>query len=116
MPTVETMPTLESVLNDLDFDDGSTSDLGIPVTPSPSVSISMEDQPRIGSLLRHVVLQGVTTQVSSAAVSEESSKVIGILQNGLMLSLGSSRSRISFVSGCAGYDSCRNISWSSPCL
>uniref|UniRef100_A0A6B2EJN7 Putative vacuolar assembly/sorting protein vps8 n=1 Tax=Phlebotomus kandelakii TaxID=1109342 RepID=A0A6B2EJN7_9DIPT len=67
LPTVETMPTLESVLQDLDFDDGSTSDLGMPVTPSPSISISMDEQPRIGSLLRHLVLQGVTTQVSSAA-------------------------------------------------
>uniref|UniRef100_A0A1B0CC42 Peroxisomal multifunctional enzyme type 2 n=1 Tax=Lutzomyia longipalpis TaxID=7200 RepID=A0A1B0CC42_LUTLO len=67
LPAVETIPTLESVLNDLDFDDGSTSDLGIPVTPSPSISVSIEEQPRIGSLLRHVVLQGVTTQVTSAA-------------------------------------------------
>ncbi|GAB0099149.1 Vacuolar protein sorting-associated protein 8 homolog [Sergentomyia squamirostris] len=66
LPVLDSMPTLESVLNELDGDNGSISDLGIPITPTPSISISM-DEPRIGSLLRHIVLQGVSTQVSSAA-------------------------------------------------
>lgn len=62
------MPTLESVLSELDGGDSdiiSESGFLASATPTPS----MDELPRMGTILRHIVLQGVTSQVSSAAVS-----------------------------------------------
>lgn len=74
------LPTLESVLSEIDSDLESISALGRTVvdgattngrsgggdlgsTPTPSMA---EDYMRMESILRHVVLQGVTAQVTSA--------------------------------------------------
>ncbi|XP_058128203.1 vacuolar protein sorting-associated protein 8 homolog [Anopheles ziemanni] len=81
IPAVDTIPTLESVLSEIDSDLDSVSALGIhqsngngsgthtsladdcsATTPSPS----LDDHLRLESILRHVVLQGVTAQLTSA--------------------------------------------------
>ncbi|XP_065093057.1 vacuolar protein sorting-associated protein 8 homolog [Ochlerotatus camptorhynchus] len=78
IPAVDQLPTLESVLSEIDSDLESVSALGRTVvdgattngrggdlgsTPTPSMA---EDYMRMESILRHVVLQGVTAQVTSA--------------------------------------------------
>lgn len=75
IPTLDTLPTLESVLNDLDSDFDYASDTQgghiqsssnglVAPTPTPSVDDSLKQT----SILRHVILQGVTAQITSAAV------------------------------------------------
>lgn len=61
------MPSLESVLNELDGDSDIISDAGF--TPAPTPTPSYDDQKKSGTILRHIVLQGVTSQIGSAAVS-----------------------------------------------
>ncbi|XP_001659262.2 vacuolar protein sorting-associated protein 8 homolog [Aedes aegypti] len=76
IPAVDQLPTLESVLSEIDSDLDSVSALGrtlvdgsggagrdLGSTPTPSMA---EDYMRMESILRHVVLQGVTAQVTSA--------------------------------------------------
>lgn len=59
------LPTLESVLSELDSELDST-DGGMAPTPTPSMDDNFQ---RSGSILRHMVLQGIKSQISSAAVS-----------------------------------------------
>lgn len=67
IPALHAIPTLENVLTDLDGDSDIYSESGNQTaTPTPSMDT---DQPRMGTILRHVVLQGVTAQIASAAVS-----------------------------------------------
>ncbi|XP_055528729.1 vacuolar protein sorting-associated protein 8 homolog [Wyeomyia smithii] len=85
LPAVDQLPTLESVLSEIDSDLDSASALGrcavdggsitsgatasdravgeLGSTPTPSIS---DDYLRLESILRHVILQGVTAQVTSA--------------------------------------------------
>ncbi|XP_058830163.1 vacuolar protein sorting-associated protein 8 homolog [Topomyia yanbarensis] len=85
LPAVDQLPTLESVLSEIDSDLDSASALGrcivdgvstasgatasdrgcgvLGSTPTPLLS---DDYMRMESILRHVVLQGVTAQVTSA--------------------------------------------------
>lgn len=66
IPALHSIPTLENVLIDLDGDSDIYSEIGLQTaTPTPS----MDEYPRMGTILRHVVLQGVTVQISSAAVT-----------------------------------------------
>ncbi|XP_040174300.1 vacuolar protein sorting-associated protein 8 homolog [Anopheles arabiensis] len=84
IPAVDTLPTLESVLSEIDSDLDSVSALGVRqsngngtgtqtsiadddlirggTTPTPS----LEEQLKLESILRHVVLHGVTAQLTSA--------------------------------------------------
>lgn len=66
IPTVEQLPTLESVLNDLDGEFDGFIDRGS-VAPTPTPSVDGENLKQT-SILRHVVLQGVTSQIRSASV------------------------------------------------
>lgn len=74
LPSVDTLPTLESVLHDLDseFDNESEQDLRLP-TPQPepvvAAPLSHHDasSSRLGSMLRHSTLHGVSNQIGSAA-------------------------------------------------
>lgn len=60
------LPTLESVLSELDSELDFTDGSGIMApTPTPSMDDSFQ---RSGSILRHMVLQGIKSQISSAAV------------------------------------------------
>lgn len=53
------------MLTDLDGDSDIYSESGLQTaTPTPS----MDETPRMGTILRHVVLQGITVQIASAAV------------------------------------------------
>ncbi|XP_062535146.1 vacuolar protein sorting-associated protein 8 homolog [Armigeres subalbatus] len=75
IPAVDQLPTLESVLSEIDSDldsvsvagrtvvDGGVVSGGLGSTPTPSLN---DDYMRMESILRHVVLQGVTAQVTSA--------------------------------------------------
>lgn len=64
IPRVDMMPSLESVLSELDADSDVISDMGDRFTPTPSI----DDRPRSGTMLRHIILQGVTAQMASASV------------------------------------------------
>lgn len=59
------MPSLESILNELDGDSDVISDVSVRITPTPSI----DERPKTGTMLRHVLLQGVTSQIASASVS-----------------------------------------------
>lgn len=60
------LPTLESVLSELDSELDFTDGGIMAPTPTPSMDDSFQ---RSGSILRHMVLQGIKSQISSAAVS-----------------------------------------------
>lgn len=73
IPALNSIPTLENILTDLDGDsDFGGGSVGGPgrfstnATPTPSIA---DDSPKLGTILRHVVLQGVSSQVGSAVVS-----------------------------------------------
>lgn len=63
IPHVDNMPSLESILNELDTDSDIVSDISR-FTPTPSI----DDRPKTGTMLRHIILQGVTSQITSASV------------------------------------------------
>lgn len=63
IPHVDMMPSLESVLNELDTDSDAMSDVSR-ITPTPS----MDDRAKTGTMLRQAVLQGITAQLASASV------------------------------------------------
>lgn len=65
IPHVDMMPSLESILSELDTDSDIISDVSARITPTPSI----DDRPKSGTMLRHVILQGVTSQITSASVS-----------------------------------------------
>lgn len=73
LPTVDTLPTLESVLHDLDSEFGDNdSDCRISSTATPTPSEHLHPPPhpttsRIGSMLRHSTLHSVSNQIGSAA-------------------------------------------------
>lgn len=64
IPHVDMMPSLESILSELDTDSDIISDVSVRITPTPSI----DDRPKTGTMLRHVLLQGVTSQITSASV------------------------------------------------
>lgn len=83
LPPVDFMPSLESVLNDLDaYSDTASENLAIPLpTPSATPTPSLDDHhAKAGTILRHIILQGVTAQVSSAVVSAIKSCIVGIFR------------------------------------
>lgn len=59
------MPSLESVLSELDTDSDIISDSGVTGTPTPSLDYERQ---KSGTMLRHIVLQGISAQMASAAV------------------------------------------------
>ncbi|XP_055322181.1 vacuolar protein sorting-associated protein 8 homolog [Sitodiplosis mosellana] len=63
IPHVDMMPSLESILSELDTDSDIISDVSVRITPTPSI----DDRPKTGTMLRHVLLQGVTSQITSAS-------------------------------------------------
>lgn len=58
------MPSLESVLSELDADSDIISETGDRFTPT----LSIDDRPKSGTMLRQVILQGVSAQIASASV------------------------------------------------
>lgn len=78
IPALNSIPTLENILTDLDGDSdfGGGSVGGVPgqssttATPTPSMADD-SNFPKLGTILRHVVLQGVSSQVGSAVVSKK---------------------------------------------
>ena len=67
IPHVDMMPSLESILSELDTDSDIISDVSVRITPTPS----LDDRPKTGTMLRHVLLQGVTSQITSASVRKQ---------------------------------------------
>lgn len=66
IPAINEIPTLESVLTDLDGDSDIISEAGLlTATPTPS----MDDTPKMGTIWRHIILQGVSAQITSATVN-----------------------------------------------
>lgn len=67
---MEELPSLDAVMSEIDSDIGSINsslllpDGKISCTPTPS----FEDRQQTGSILRHVIYQGITAQIGSAAV------------------------------------------------
>ncbi|XP_075164804.1 vacuolar protein sorting 8 isoform X2 [Haematobia irritans] len=75
IPPAGVLPSLETVLSEFEADSDIASELGIP-TSTPTPSIAEEGSVRMsgtggggggGSIMRYSMLQGVSTQVSSAA-------------------------------------------------
>lgn len=73
IPALNSIPTLENIMTDLDGDSdfggasvGGYGQFSTTATPTPSMA---EDAPKLGTILRHVVLQGVSSQIGSAVVS-----------------------------------------------
>ena len=71
----ESIPSLETVLNEFETDSDIASELGLHnATPTPNPSIAEESGVRGGgaggggSIMRYGVLQGISAQISSAAV------------------------------------------------
>lgn len=67
---MEELPSLDAVMSEIDSDiDSINSSMLLPdgkmsCTPTPS----FEDRQQTGSILRHVIYQGITAQIGSAAV------------------------------------------------
>lgn len=66
IPAINELPTLESVLTDLDGDSDIISEAGLLMTATPTPS--MDDTPKMGTIWRHIILQGVSAQIASATV------------------------------------------------
>lgn len=62
------LPSLDAVMNEIDSDIDSISSSVLAdktnYTPTPSLDLKLQS----GSILRHVIFQGVTAQIGSAAV------------------------------------------------
>lgn len=84
IPALDQLPTLENVLTDMagDVDDSeaAASEFGGDFsatlmagrsngTVTPSSTLDDQQPARVGTILRHVMLQGVSAQIASAAVS-----------------------------------------------
>jgi hypothetical protein len=70
IPPVEELPSLDAVMSEMDSDIDSINSSLLPdgkfrQTPTPS----FDDRNLSGSILRHVIYQGITAQIGSAAVS-----------------------------------------------
>lgn len=70
IPPVEELPSLDAVMSEIDSDMDSLNsnllaDHKFSQTPTPS----FDDRQQTGSILRHVIFQGITAQIGSAAVS-----------------------------------------------
>lgn len=68
IPPVEELPSLDAIMSEIDSDIDSINnsllgDIKFNQTPTPSY-----DEKQSGSILRHVIFQGVTAQIGSAAV------------------------------------------------
>lgn len=69
IPALQTLPTLESILSTLDDDSDGYSEGGLTASQTPTPSLDDYQTPKMGTILRHIVLQGVTAQISSASVT-----------------------------------------------
>lgn len=68
IPPLSTLPTLESILSDFDGDSDVYSESALTISQTPTQSLDeQQTQQKMGTILRHIVLQGVTTQLTSAA-------------------------------------------------
>lgn len=70
IPPVEELPSLDAVMSEIDSDIDSLNsnllaDHKYNQTPTPS----FDDKHQSGSILRHVIFQGITAQIGSAAVN-----------------------------------------------
>lgn len=68
IPAVEDLPSLDAIMSEMDSDIDSinSSFLADKINQTPTPSF---DRQQSGSILRHVIFQGVTAQIGSAAVS-----------------------------------------------
>ncbi|XP_055378489.1 vacuolar protein sorting-associated protein 8 homolog [Condylostylus longicornis] len=102
IPQLDSLPTLESVLNDFDADSDIISDGQFPApTPTPSIA---DETTRAGSILRHVVLQGITSQISSAAdrINAGLATAVAVCQ---MIAVGTSHGHI------LNFDNTQTLRW-----
>lgn len=73
IPAINELPTLESVLTDLDGDSDIISEAGLLLRATPTPS--MDDSQKMGTIWRHIILQGVSAQLTSATVKHFHSSV-----------------------------------------
>lgn len=70
IPPLEDLPSLDAVLSEIDSDiDSINSSLLAENKFSQTPTPSFDDKQQSGSILRHVIYQGITAQIGSAAVS-----------------------------------------------
>lgn len=68
IPAIEDLPSLDAIMSEMDSDIDSVNSLlaeKMYQTPTPS----FDDRQQGGSILRHVIFQGISAQIGSAAVS-----------------------------------------------
>ncbi|XP_049539400.1 vacuolar protein sorting-associated protein 8 homolog [Anopheles darlingi] len=127
IPAVDTLPTLESVLSEIDSDLDSVSALGVVgrhasnggvqssiaeddiiqsgsrgsgATPTPS----LDDHLKLESILRHVVLQGVTAQLTSAVERVDAGLATSCAVS-MMIAVGTSHGHI------LAFDCTQTLKW-----
>lgn len=106
---MEELPSLDAVMSEIDSDIDSINstilaDNKFSQTPTPS----FDDRQQSGSILRHVIYQGITAQIGSAAVSCDT--ILTSIDIKKMI-LGPNGSWIRICSGCVKNGGCWDISW-----
>lgn len=91
IPAIDKLPTLESVLSEIDSDLDSASGIFSRIAPTPTPS--MEESQRLGSILKHSVVQGITTQLMSAVERVNSGLAISAAVSE-MIAVGTSHGHI----------------------
>ncbi|XP_052893448.1 vacuolar protein sorting-associated protein 8 homolog isoform X2 [Anopheles moucheti] len=99
IPAVDTLPTLESVLSEIDSDLDSVSAVG-ETTPTPS----LEEHLKMESILRHVVLHGVTAQLTSAVERVDAGLATSCAVS-MMIAVGTSHGHI------LAFDCTQTLKW-----
>ena len=105
------LPSLDAVMNEIDSDIDSINSSVLAdktnYTPTPSLDLKLQS----GSILRHVIFQGVTAQIGSAAVRlKKIFNFILILTVNLRL-LGPNRSWLCICNCNIQINSSRNFTW-----
>jgi hypothetical protein len=109
IPPVEELPSLDAVMSEFDSDldsiNNSFGDNKFSQTPTPSFD---DKQQQTGSILRHVIFQGVTAQIGSAAVSQFYFFILSISNYFIV---GSDRSWFRIGTGRFEDGRCGNFPW-----
>ncbi|CRL04854.1 CLUMA_CG017907, isoform A [Clunio marinus] len=105
IPPVEELPSLDAIMSEFDSDLDSISnnllgDNRINPTPTPS----FDEKQQTGSILRHVIFQGVTTQIGSASDRTEAG-LASALAVSRMVAIGTSHGFI------LAFDSSQTLKW-----
>ncbi|KAF7400816.1 hypothetical protein HZH66_006000 [Vespula vulgaris] len=102
IPTVEELPSLESILTEPDCTSlsGTDDDLG-----AASIEKLASQHPPSGAILRHVILKGISAQILSASDRVNAGLASAVTAGGNMLVIGTSHGLI------LSFDSSQTLRW-----